>query len=72
MADIRLFPGTTEIREPLAEPVVDLKDIAEWQELLLWQWKEFGAEVRRRVPELPPDLRYELCELLRASADING
>jgi hypothetical protein len=64
MSEVILFPGTTEISETV-EPQIDFEELADEQSLLLARWMAVGEELKRRLYNIPSDLRFELCELLR-------
>jgi hypothetical protein len=63
-ATVVFFPGANEITE-VVEPEIDRDEIIAQQEVLLQRCRAFIEEVKRRVDSLPPDLRFDACELLR-------
>jgi len=60
---IVFFPGTDDITE-VAEPEIDCDEIILQQNILLDRWQALGEDIKRRI-DLPRDLHFELCELLR-------
>jgi hypothetical protein len=64
------FPGNCLNFSEVGKPQTDFEALADEQGILLEKWLAFGEEVRRRVDNLPPDLRFELCELLRETRSL--
>jgi hypothetical protein len=52
--------------QQIANPGLDIATLLD----LLQRWELWGTEVRRRVYDLPPDLRFELGELRRENAQL--
>jgi hypothetical protein len=62
---IVFFPGTADITE-VAEPEIDRYEVILRQDILLDRWQVLGKEIKRLVTrDLPRDIHFELCELLR-------
>jgi hypothetical protein len=57
-----VFPGTDDISEVVDE--IDRDEIIAQQEVLPQHCRVFVEEIKRRADSLPPDLRFEACELL--------
>jgi hypothetical protein len=70
MSEIMPFSGNCLNFSEVVEPQTDFEALADEQGILLEKWLAFGEEVRRRVDNLPPDLRFELCELLRETRSL--
>jgi len=58
-----LFP-TNEITE-VVEPEIDRDEISLKLDILLERLQALLKDIKRRVDNLPRDLHFELCELLR-------
>lgn len=61
---VKFFLGTTEVVVN-SEPEIPLEEIVEAKQILLERWHALGSEFKRRVYDIPSDLRFELVELLR-------
>jgi hypothetical protein len=62
---IVFFPGTEELIE-VVEPEIDRDEIILQQNIRLEDWRAWGEDLKRRIgPDLPQDLHFGLCELLR-------
>jgi hypothetical protein len=59
MGDVTLFPGVVAITE-IGEPQINCDEIILLQNILIERWRALG-----RVYDIPPDLRFELSELIR-------
>ena len=71
MTKVVFFLGTTEV-SVVPEIELDLDAMLVRQSDLLQCWQAFGAEITRRVYDLPLDLRFEMEELDRLSDEITN
>ena len=63
---IRQADARVEVITEVAEPAIDRDEIILRQDILLERYQPLAEEIKRRIGrDVPDDLRFEVCELLR-------